>query len=233
MASVVCFIATWKLIVDQAGRFFATFPKRNLKDFSKKEPQGNGRGLFRRVWSRISLLWTQCVFTPGTRLIKQESVTTSGVLQRLHIETVSWRRWGHNVCVEGDTEYKEDGSHEFASVLDWKEVNDLKRLVVDRMRLIRQWTFVFNLSKTWNYYISHSKWETGCFRMEICASWHRLVMIWFDKTLTWEQSREEWSTEEESHRCPGHFWICKFGTVPGNMTCVEKKFELQVRVINS
>ena len=27
--------------------------------------------------------------------------------------------------------------------------------------------------------------------------------------------------------CPGHFWICKFGTVPGNMTCVEKKFELQ------
>jgi hypothetical protein len=25
---------------------------------------------------------------------------------------------------------------------------------------------------------------------------------------------------------PGHFWICKFGTVPGSMTCVEKKFEL-------
>jgi hypothetical protein len=27
----------------------------------------------------------------------------------------------------------------------------------------------------------------------------------------------------------GHFWICKFGTVPGSMTCVERKFELQVR----
>ncbi len=26
---------------------------------------------------------------------------------------------------------------------------------------------------------------------------------------------------------PGHFWICKLGTVPGNMSCVEKKFELQ------
>jgi hypothetical protein len=26
---------------------------------------------------------------------------------------------------------------------------------------------------------------------------------------------------------PGHFWICKFGTVPGSMTCVERKFELQ------
>ena len=29
--------------------------------------------------------------------------------------------------------------------------------------------------------------------------------------------------------CPGHFWICKFGTVPGSMSCVEKKFEIQVR----
>ena len=28
---------------------------------------------------------------------------------------------------------------------------------------------------------------------------------------------------------PGHFWICKFGTVPGSMSCVEKKFELQTR----
>jgi len=27
----------------------------------------------------------------------------------------------------------------------------------------------------------------------------------------------------------GHFWTCKFGTVPGSMTYVEKKFELQVR----
>ncbi len=24
-------------------------------------------------------------------------------------------------------------------------------------------------------------------------------------------------------------WICKLGTVPGSMSCVEKKFELQVR----
>jgi hypothetical protein len=29
------------------------------------------------------------------------------------------------------------------------------------------------------------------------------------------QTREEWSTEEESQRRPGHFWICKFGTFPG------------------
>jgi hypothetical protein len=26
---------------------------------------------------------------------------------------------------------------------------------------------------------------------------------------------------------PVHFWICKFGTVPGSMTCVERKFELK------
>jgi hypothetical protein len=26
---------------------------------------------------------------------------------------------------------------------------------------------------------------------------------------------------------PGHFWICKFGTFPGSMTSVERKFELQ------
>ena len=27
--------------------------------------------------------------------------------------------------------------------------------------------------------------------------------------------------------CPRHFWICKFGTVPGNMSYTEKKFESQ------
>jgi hypothetical protein len=43
------------------------------------------------------------------------------------------------------------------------------------------------------------------------------------------QAREVWSIEEESNMRSGHFWICKFGTVPGRMTCVEKKFELQVR----
>ena len=29
--------------------------------------------------------------------------------------------------------------------------------------------------------------------------------------------------------CPGHLWICKFGTVSGSMSCVENKFELQTR----
>ncbi len=43
------------------------------------------------------------------------------------------------------------------------------------------------------------------------------------------QTREEWSTEEETHRRPGHFWICKLGTFPGTMSCVEKKFELDAR----
>ncbi len=43
------------------------------------------------------------------------------------------------------------------------------------------------------------------------------------------QAREVWSTEEEANMRPGHFWICKFGTVPGSMTCVERKFELQGR----
>jgi hypothetical protein len=41
------------------------------------------------------------------------------------------------------------------------------------------------------------------------------------------QAREVWSTEEEANMRPGHFWICKFGTFPGSMSCVEKKFELQ------
>ncbi len=41
------------------------------------------------------------------------------------------------------------------------------------------------------------------------------------------QAREVWSIEEEVHIRPGHFGISKFGTVPGNMICVEKKFELQ------
>ena len=52
-----------------------------------------------------------------------------------------------------------------------------------------------------------------------------------DKPGAWGcvQAREVWSTEEEAHMRPGHFWICKFGTVPGSMSCVEKKFELKTR----
>ncbi len=47
------------------------------------------------------------------------------------------------------------------------------------------------------------------------------------------QAREVWSTEEEVNMCPGHFWICQFGTVPGSMTSVERKFELQDRKCKS
>jgi hypothetical protein len=43
------------------------------------------------------------------------------------------------------------------------------------------------------------------------------------------QAREVWSSEEEANMWPGHFWICKLGTFPGSMTCVERKFELQDR----
>jgi hypothetical protein len=43
------------------------------------------------------------------------------------------------------------------------------------------------------------------------------------------QAREVWSSEEETNMWPGHFWICKLGTFPGSMTCVERKFELQNR----
>ncbi len=52
-----------------------------------------------------------------------------------------------------------------------------------------------------------------------------------DKPDAWGcvQAREVWSTEEEAHLRPGHFWICKFGTVPGRMSCVEKKFDPQTR----
>jgi hypothetical protein len=47
------------------------------------------------------------------------------------------------------------------------------------------------------------------------------------------QAHEVWSTEEEANIRPGHFWICKFGTVPGSMSCVERKFELQGRKCKS
>jgi hypothetical protein len=46
------------------------------------------------------------------------------------------------------------------------------------------------------------------------------------------QAREVWSSEEEANMRPGHFWICKLGTFPGSMTCVERKFELQDRKCN-
>jgi hypothetical protein len=43
------------------------------------------------------------------------------------------------------------------------------------------------------------------------------------------QVREVWSSEEEANMRTEHFWICKLGTFPGSMTCVERKFELQDR----
>ena len=52
-----------------------------------------------------------------------------------------------------------------------------------------------------------------------------------DKPDEWGcvQAHEVWSTEKEAQMCPGHFWNHKFGTVPGSMSCVEKKFDLQDR----
>ena len=43
------------------------------------------------------------------------------------------------------------------------------------------------------------------------------------------QVREVWSPKEETHVCPGHNWLLKFGKVPGNMSCVEKEFKLDPR----
>jgi hypothetical protein len=42
------------------------------------------------------------------------------------------------------------------------------------------------------------------------------------------QARELWSPQEERQVCPGHFWLLKFGKVPGNNSCVEK-FKLVTR----
>jgi hypothetical protein len=43
------------------------------------------------------------------------------------------------------------------------------------------------------------------------------------------QTRDLWSPEEERQVCPGHFWLLKFGKVPGTNSCVEKKFKLVTR----
>ena len=37
---------------------------------------------------------------------------------------------------------------------------------------------------------------------------------------------ELWSPQEESQVCPGHFWLLKFGKVPGTMSCVVKVFKV-------
>ncbi len=39
------------------------------------------------------------------------------------------------------------------------------------------------------------------------------------------QTRTPWSTEEDTHRRPGHHWLCEFGDA-GNDTICEKKFNL-------
>jgi hypothetical protein len=38
--------------------------------------------------------------------------------------------------------------------------------------------------------------------------------------------RELWLPQEERQVCPGHFWLLKFGKVPGYNNCVQKKFKL-------
>jgi hypothetical protein len=43
------------------------------------------------------------------------------------------------------------------------------------------------------------------------------------------QAREFWSPQEERQMRPGHFWLLKFGKVPGSNSCVEKKFKLGTR----
>ncbi len=43
------------------------------------------------------------------------------------------------------------------------------------------------------------------------------------------QVHELWSPQEESRVRPGHFWLLKFGKVPGINRCVEKKFKLGTR----
>ncbi len=43
------------------------------------------------------------------------------------------------------------------------------------------------------------------------------------------QARELWSPQEERKVRPGHFWLLKFGKVPGSNICVEKKFKLGAR----
>jgi hypothetical protein len=43
------------------------------------------------------------------------------------------------------------------------------------------------------------------------------------------QVRELWSPQEERQVRPGHFWLLKFGKVPGSKSCVEKKFKLGTR----
>jgi hypothetical protein len=43
------------------------------------------------------------------------------------------------------------------------------------------------------------------------------------------QARERWSPQEERQVSPGHFWLLKFGKVPGSNSCVEKKFKFGAR----
>ncbi len=43
------------------------------------------------------------------------------------------------------------------------------------------------------------------------------------------EANELWSPQEERQVRPGHFWLLKFGKVPGSNSCVEKKFKLGTR----
>ena len=51
------------------------------------------------------------------------------------------------------------------------------------------------------------------------------------KTGKWGyvQDHEIWSSKKETHVCPGHHWMLKFGKVAGSVSCVEKEFILGPR----
>ncbi len=38
--------------------------------------------------------------------------------------------------------------------------------------------------------------------------------------------RDLWSPQEDRQVRPGHFWLLKFGKVPGSNSCVEEEFKL-------
>jgi hypothetical protein len=63
----------------------------------------------------------------------------------------------------------------------------------------------------------------------LCAS--RLAPECVTKPDQWGcvQARKLWSPQEERLVRPGHFWLLKFGKVPGSNSCVEKEFKLGTR----
>jgi hypothetical protein len=139
-----------------------------------------------------------------------------------------WRQWCSSSRSELAPKPQKSLFKDYSSCYKSRELDHMIQLPRTMRSVIRS----FFAGCSWLFTL-----ETNCLegRPVHCADGTRYqqrekrVGLWVAKTLSCcVQVRSEWSTEEDTHRRPGHHWMCEFGD-SGNDTSCEKKFNISHR----